>query len=130
MLKDPEQDGGGAEELERLFARVLVAGGGAFWAVAAFAGPYVFGHTDLAGSVRTAMWPFLAAVVTLGIGWTYERLAAVLLFAACAATVVWGVLYGWEPGAWMLMAVVLIGPMATAGLLFVLASRAEQRRSS
>lgn len=122
-------EGSGTEQLERLSARALVAGGGLFWATAAFAGPYVFGDTDLAGSVRTAMWPFLAAVVILGIGWKYERLASVLLIAASAATVVWGVLYGWEAGTWLLMSVVLVLPTALAAVLFVLAARSEENRS-
>ncbi|MBI5231425.1 MAG: hypothetical protein HY876_04575 [Coriobacteriales bacterium] len=121
----PETD---MEIAGRAFARVFVVAGGIFWMAAAFAGPYVYGQMTLATSVKTAMWPFLAAVVTLIIGWTYERLAAVLLFAASTAVVVWGVLYQWEFGVWAIMTFVLIAPMAIAGVLLMLASRAEERR--
>lgn len=126
-MEDTTHDSG-LEHAERLFARGFVIAGGAFWMVAAFAGPYVYGGAGLGDSLKTAMWPFLATVATLIIGWVYERLAAVLLFAASAAVPVWGVLYGWELGVWVIMSVVLIAPMALAGILFTLSSRAEAKR--
>lgn len=114
-----------AEEFaERLFARVMVVAGGIFWMVAAFAGPFVFGEADLASSMRTAASPLLATVVTLFVARYSEEFAAVLLFAGSAAVAVWGVLYQWEFGVWMLMAAMLIAPMVTAAILFLLASRA------
>ena len=116
------------ENLARALARLAVAAGGVFWMIAAFAGPYVFRDSSMVESVRTALWPFLAAVVILVIGWAYEHFAAVLLMTAAAAVVVWGVLYGWELGVWILMTVVLIGPMTLAAMLFLLAARAESRR--
>ncbi|MDO8964032.1 MAG: hypothetical protein Q7W30_05990 [Coriobacteriia bacterium] len=118
------------EQLERLVARALVASGGAFWMIAAFAGPYVYRNMSLTDSIRTATWPFLTAAVILAIGWRYQRLAAVLLFGASAAVLVRGTLYGWEPGVWMIMTCVLIAPMVIAGILFLLAARAEDRRST
>jgi len=117
------------ESVERMFARGFVVLGGAFWVAAAFAGPFAFGDVGVAASLKTAMWPLAATAVTLAIGWTDERIAAVLLFGASAAVPIWGVLYGWEPGVWALMTCVLIAPMAIAGVLFLLAARAELRRS-
>jgi hypothetical protein len=117
------------ENLIRLLARVSVGAGGLFWVVAAFAGPYVFDNTSLAQSIRTAMWPFLATVAILAVGWFYEQLAAVLLTAASGAVLVWGVIYAWEPGLWIVMVLVLMGPMMLAATLFVFASRAEALRA-
>lgn len=125
----PDQ-GTETEHLERMFARGLVIAGGVFWMIAAFAGPYVYDGTSLVGSIKTAMWPFLAVLVILVIGWSYERLAAELLFAASAAVIVWGALYAWEMGVWVIMTFVLILPTAAAGILFLLASRAEARRTA
>ncbi len=113
------------QRVESYFARGFVIAGGLFWGIAAFAGPYVYQETGLAASMKTAMWPLLAAIVILIIGWTYERLAAVLLFGAAAAVPAWGVLYNWEIGVWLVMSVVLIVPMVLAGVLFILSAGPE-----
>lgn len=119
----------GAEYLARLGARGFVVAGGLFWMAAAFSGPFVYEGMSLSDSMRVAVWPLLATAVTLLVGWHYERLASVLLVAASAAVVVWGTLYAWEFGLWMLMSAVLIAPMIIAALLFVLAARSEEERS-
>ncbi len=111
--------------LERLAARGFVIAGGIFWIIAAFAGPYFYDRSGMGAAVTTAIYPFAATVATLVIGRTYERLAAVLLFAGAAGVVVWGVLYGWELGVWMLMSFVLIAPITIAGVLFMLAGRLQ-----
>lgn len=113
----------------RLAARGFVIAGGVFWTIAAFSGPYVYHDLSLAESFSTAMWPLLATIVILGVGWFYERLAAVLLLSATAAAIVWGVLYSWEIGVWILMSFVLIAPMVLASVFFALAARAEYRRN-
>ena len=128
VVRDETQETG-LEFLERLIARAFVFCGGFFWAIAGFAGPYVYHRMSFTSSVNSALWPFLAAVVILFIGWTYERLAAVLLFGAAAAVIVWGTLYDWEAGVWLIMAFVLIAPMLIAGVLFLLSSRAEEERA-
>jgi peptidoglycan/LPS O-acetylase OafA/YrhL len=117
------------ENFGRIAARGLVIAGGLFWMIAAFSGPYVYQEMSLAESLTTAVWPFLATAVTLVVGWTYERLATLLLFAASAAVLVWGVLYAWELGVWILMSFVLLAPMLFAGVLFSLAAREETRRT-
>jgi len=118
----------GTENVVRMLARILVLAGGVFWIIAAFAGPYVFDNMSLADSLKTAVWPFLAALAILAVGWIYEHLAAVLLFAASTAALVWGVIYGWEVGVWVVMAFVLFAPMMMAAVMFLLAARAEARR--
>ena len=124
-MNDNEKHALEIENVERMFARGFVIGGGVFWMIAAFAGPFVFGETSARQAFVTAMWPLLATIVTLLIGWYYERIASLLLFAGSAAVFAWGVMYGWEAGVWMIMGTVLIAPMVVAGVLFLLASHSE-----
>ncbi len=111
--------------IERMAARGFVIAGGIFWIVAAFAGPFFYDRSGMGSALTTAVYPLAATVATLLIGWTYERLAAVLLFAGAAGVIVWGVLFGWETGMWLLMTVVLLAPITIAGVLFMLAGRME-----
>jgi uncharacterized membrane protein len=111
--------------VERILARGFVIAGGLFWVIAAFAGPYFYDRAGTAIAVRDAVYPFAATVAALVIGWTYERLAAIVLFAGAAGVVAWGIMFGWELGVWLLMSIVLIAPMVTASVLFVLASRMQ-----
>ena len=117
------------EHLARTFARALVIAGGAFWVIATIAVPLLY-HDAATIDASIGMWPFLAVLVILVIGWKYERLAAVLLLAASVAVVAWGLMYGWESGVWIVMSAVLIAPMTLAAVLFVLSARAEDRRLS
>ena len=86
------------EHLARTFARGLVIAGGSFWLIATFGVPLVY-HGTSTIDASVGMWPFLAVLVILIIGWKYERLAAVL-----------------------------IAPMGLAAVLFTLPARAEERR--
>lgn len=125
MYEAEQVAGINATDIERALARSLVIAGGGFWAIAAFAGPSV--GTTLQASLQTAAWPFAATAVIATVGWKYERLASVLLFAATAAVIVWGTLYAWESGVWLLMTILLIVPMLAAGVLFLLAAHSETR---
>jgi hypothetical protein len=129
-MADTKRFRGDLEYLERTLARAMVITGSAFWVVAAFAGHYLSRTTSLEESILTAIWPFLGTVAALAIGWVNERLASMLLLVAAVAMVVWGVIYGWEPGVWSVMAYAVIAPLAIAGILFALASRAEERREA
>jgi hypothetical protein len=121
---------GGLEYVERTVARAMVIAGSAFWVIAGFAGHYIYGTVSLEASVMAALWPFLGTLAALVIGWVNERLASMLLIVAAVAVSVWGVIYGWAPGLWLLMAGAVIGPLAVAGALFALAARAEERRAA
>jgi hypothetical protein len=117
------------EHLARTFARGLVIAGGAFWVIATFGVPLAFpGTSTIDASI--GMWPFLAILVILVIGWRYERLAAVLLVAASLVIVAFGFIYEWESGMWIVMGAAIIAPMALAAVLFALSARAEDRRSA
>lgn len=112
--------------LERGVARTFVILGGAFWGIATFAGWYWFKDRGMTSALMAASIPFVATLVTLIIGWYWERLTAALLVAASAAAVVWGVTHGFEAGVWALIVAALIGPMLTAAVLFWMARRDQK----
>lgn len=108
--------------LERGFARAFVIAGGVFWAAAAFAGLYSFRDAGPMAFLGAAV-PLLATIVTLVVGWYWERIAAIMLAVASVGAVYYGITAGFEAGVWMLVTVSLIGPMVTASVLFWLARR-------
>ncbi len=108
--------------MKRGGARAFVLSGGVFWALASFAGLYSYRQTGLGSSLMAALYPLGACVVTLVVGWYFERIVSVLLVLGAQAVIVWGVLYQFELGVWVLMTLALIGPMLTAAVLFWLAS--------
>jgi hypothetical protein len=112
--------------VERGVARGFVLLGGLFWAVASFAGLYSFRESGVGNAVMAAFFPLVAVLVTLIVGWYYERITAVLLAGASLAVVAWGVIYQFEIGVWIIMTVALIGPMMTAAVLFWLARRDQE----
>jgi hypothetical protein len=95
--------------VQRGTARAFVVVGGVFWSVASLAGLFA------------AFYPLVAVIATLIVGWYYERITAVLLLLASVAVVAAGVIYQFDLGASLLVAVALIGPMLTASTLFWLA---------
>lgn len=109
--------------LERGFARTFVIAGGLFWGIAAFAGLFSFRESGMTAAFLAAFVPFAASMATLILGWYYERFTSGLLAIASAAVVVWGVMYQFEMGVWVLVSLFLIAPMATASVLFWMARR-------
>jgi hypothetical protein len=129
-MSDSRRPASGLEYFERTLARAIVIAGSSFWVIAAFAGHYLSRTVTLQSSILTATGPFLGTLATIVIGWRHERLASTLLFVAAAAMVVWGVIYGWEAGVWAVMSYAVIAPLAIAGMLFALAARAKERRTT
>ncbi|MDP2234606.1 MAG: hypothetical protein Q8K89_13290 [Actinomycetota bacterium] len=111
---------------ERGVARAFVLLGGAFWSIAAFAGLYNFQETGASAALMGAAIPLVACAATLIVGWYYERFTAAILAVASFAVIAWGVVYGFEAGVWALMTFALIGPMATAAVLFWMARREQE----
>lgn len=112
--------------VERLAARVFVAGGGLFWAVAQFGGLYFYKDLGLVESIGGALLPLAITIATLVVGWFYERLVAIGLAVGAMAMVAWGVAAGWETGSWLGMVSAVIGPMAAAAVLYWLAARMQE----
>lgn len=111
---------------ERGVARSFVLAGGTFWSIASFAGLYSFRESGVGYALLAAFYPLLACLVTLAVGWYYERMVAALLMLASIAVVAWGVIYQFEIGVWLIMTFALIGPMVTAAVLFWLARRDQE----
>lgn len=113
--------------LERIFARGFVILGGVIW-VAAALGAASRTYLDATPLETTGMaaLPLALAVLAFVIGWFYERLAGFLLLAGAAGVVVWGLVGLWEAGVWMTMAATLVGPMAIAGLLYLMAASTQR----
>jgi hypothetical protein len=107
--------------VQRGTARAFVVVGGVFWSVASLAGLYSFHVTGMNDALFAAFYPLVAVIATLIVGWYYERITAVLLLLASVAVVAAGVIYQFDLGASLLVAVALIGPMLTASTLFWLA---------
>jgi hypothetical protein len=110
---------------ERVAARLFVALGGIVWSVLAIGSAMVFGTPGPAALTIQIVLPLVLAVLAFAIGWFYENLAAALLFAGAVATIVWGVVQGWEPGVWGIMAIFLIAPEIISGVLFLMAARMQ-----
>jgi hypothetical protein len=120
------QDAEESISLKRGVARAFVILGGVFWGATAFAGLYWFQKTGMREALMAASVPLIGTVVTLLVGWYWERVASVMLFAASAVAVYWGVASRFEPGVWGLVAIAMIGPMLTASALFWLARREQE----
>jgi hypothetical protein len=110
---------------QRVAARLFVALGGIVWSVLAIGSAMVYGTSNPAALTIQIVLPVVLAVLALAIGWFYENLAAVLLFAGAVVTIIWGVVMGWEAGVWGIMAIFLIAPEIIAGLLFLMAARMQ-----
>jgi hypothetical protein len=112
--------------IERGVARTFVILGAAFWSIATFAQLYSGGQAGTGEAVLAAFVPLGASLVTLVLGWYWERLTAAALMLGALGVVAWGVVYGFGLQTWVIMTVMLIGPMVTASVLFWLARREQE----
>lgn len=110
--------------IERGVARSFIVLGAAFWGVSTLAASlwYQRGQEAL---LFIALIPFLMNIAALIIGWRFERTASFMLVATAAGAVWWAAAHSFELGVWMLFILLLIGPMATAAVLFWLARQGE-----
>lgn len=115
--------------MERLFARIFVLGGGLFWIMASFMGDYGLHTISPLVSARNALIPLALTVIVLAVGWFYEYVAAGILAVAEVGIIVWGFTQGWEAGVWILLGISLLMPIGVAGVLYYLAARMEGIRT-
>ena len=111
---------------KRGVARSFVIVGSLFWSIAAFAEFYTTRQVGIGEAALAAIVPLGASLVTLVVGWYWERLTAAALMVASFAVVAAGVVYGFSPQLWTLMTIALIGPMVTASVLFWAARREQE----
>ncbi len=112
--------------VQRIFARGFVIVGGLFWAFAAFFQPYGNRTIPILTSVGYSVAVLVLTIAVFLIGWFYEYLAAALLLVGAAGIIVYGIIGNWDVvGVWGPLAMLLIGPMIVAGLLFLLAAQMQ-----
>jgi hypothetical protein len=117
----------GVRDGERIAARLFVGIGGIIWIGLAIGAAVVYGTPGPGALTTQILLPVALTVVAFAVGWFFESVAALLLFAGAIATVVWGVVAGWEAGVWGLMGLFLIAPEIIAGLLFMMAAQMQAR---
>jgi ABC-type Na+ efflux pump permease subunit len=111
--------------VQRIFARGFVIGGGGVWIIAALGSPYGIRTVSVLTSAVNSVALLALTVAVFVLGLFYEQLTGVLLLAGAVAASLYGLATGWEPGVWVTMTAVLIGPMLVAGALFSLAARMQ-----
>jgi hypothetical protein len=111
---------------ERIAARLFVGLGGLIWVVLVTGSAAIYPSGNAMMDQYGPLLVLALAVVALALGWFYENLAAVLLFAGAVATVVWGFMAHWEPGVWGIMALFLLAPEIIAGVLFLMSARMQK----
>ncbi len=118
---------------ERIIARVFVVLGGLFWILMFFGSQtdaryehLVYDAAGVESGLVNALIPLGVTVATFVLGMFYERLTALLLLLGAAGVVVWGVLFEWEMGVWLVIGLLIIAPMVIAAILYWLAGRMEQ----
>lgn len=112
--------------VERWIGRAFVALGAIFWASMTLGAQIGYLDKTLPEAARREWITLVLIVVILIIAWFYELLAAIVLVAGAAATVVWGIVAGWEIGVWFLMGSLFIAPAIIAAVLFVAANRMQR----
>jgi hypothetical protein len=128
----------GKVNIDRIFARLLVALGGVFWIAALFGGnvkanyeQFVYTLPELAKASTLSLVPLGIVIVVFALGWFYERLTGLVLLAVAAVMLLWGIVaHGSELAAdtvlWTTAVVVLVAPAAFAGVLYLLAARTQE----
>ncbi|MHB1323844.1 MAG: DUF7670 domain-containing protein [Coriobacteriia bacterium] len=109
--------------VKRGIARSYVILGSAFWSAATFAELYSGGQSEAGTALMAALIPLGACLITLVIGWYWERFTSGVLMLAALGVLAWGVVYQFDMQTWLIITVMLLGPMVTASVLFWLARR-------
>ena len=119
--------------VSRILARVMIAVGGAIWAVMFFSAATVQSYSNLTYSFRdvtsagvSSLIPLVLAIGVFVVAMFYERLAAVILFSGAAVVVVYGLVMGWEALLWASVLLALAAPMVISGALLLLAASTQR----
>jgi len=119
--------------VSRILARVMIAAGGAIWAVMFFSAASVQSYSNLTYNFRevtsagvNALIPLAVAIAVFVLAMFFERLAAVILFVGAAGVVVYGVIMGWGVLLWASALLALAVPMVVAGALLLLAASTQR----
>ena len=127
----------GQLNIDRVFARLFVIGGGIFWVTAMFtAGAVMKSYTnqpftlpELQQGAATAFTPLVLVVVVFVLGLFYERLTGVVLVVVAILMVIYGSLLHpitQDPVLWVTAFAVLVLPSLIAAALYELAARRQE----
>jgi hypothetical protein len=125
--------------IDRVFARLFLALGGAFWVMAFFGANTVQSYSNLSGYTlpelaQAATWaliPLAIVVAVFALGFFFERLTGLVLVLIAIAMVGYGVIQHWSAEGmvfWITAFGVLILPTVIASALFELAARRQERQ--
>jgi hypothetical protein len=131
----------GQLNIDRVFARLFVAMGGAFWVIAIFtAGTVMKSYTnvpitlpELARGATSASIPLLLVIAVFVLGMFYERLTGVLLVVVAIIMVIYGALLHLganEIVLWVTAFAVLVLPTLIAAGLYELAARRQEAQEA
>ncbi len=119
--------------VSRILARVMIAVGGAIWAVMFFSAASVQSYSNLTYNFSevtsagvSALIPLVLTIGVFVLAMFYERLAAVILFAGAAGVVVYGLVMGWGVLLWASALLALAVPMVVSGALLLLAASTQR----
>lgn len=111
---------------QRIFARIFVFIGAAFWGFAAWGARWAYQGAPFSEALGFALLYAGSILVLFVIGLFYENLAALLAVIASLAVIVLGFIGGWEVGVWAVMFVFFVLPLLIAGALYFLAARMQK----
>jgi hypothetical protein len=131
----------GQLNIDRVFARLFVAMGGAFWAIAMFtAGTVMKSYTnqsltlpELQKGATTAFIPLLLVVAVFVLGMFYERLTGILLVVAAVIMLIYGTVLhpiAEDPILWVTAFSMLVLPSLIAAGLYELAARRQEAQEA
>jgi len=118
-MKERAED---ALEIDELIIRLFMIVGAAIWIVAAI-------MALVSGAMQVFYGYSVVALFTVGVlavGWYYERVAETALVIAAGVLVAWGISAGWDVALWLMMGVLLIGPIIIAAGLFAFEEHEEE----
>lgn len=111
---------------ERLFARLMIFGGGLFWFLAAIG---AWSRYEAGDEVFTQAWILLGiTVVVLLIAWFYEVLGAVVLLVLTVGFIVYGFMTTGidEAGTWAIWLLFTAAPAFSSAILLLAAARMQK----
>lgn len=113
--------------VQRIFARVFVLGGGLFWVAMAWGTEWAYRGAPFTEALGGALLWAAGIGAVFAIGLFYEYVAAAILGVGAAAIVIAGIVLGWETGVWAVVFFFFLLPMLIAAALYYLAARMQRR---
>jgi hypothetical protein len=129
----------GQLNIDRVFARLFLALGGAFWIMSFFGAKTIQSYSNLSGytlpelatATAWSLIPLGIVVAMFALSFYSERLTSVVLLVVALGMIVYGIVQHWSAEGvvfWITAFSVLILPTLIAAALFELAARRQERQ--